>query len=85
VLFLVVLVTSPDSAVDISETFNFVAFIFFCASRWTFQRLGAIFTKQGNVALEHDSIEAPMGGENDAGDLLTMHKLKNIDAARSFP
>ncbi len=28
---------------------------------------------------------APMGGENYAGDLLTMCTLKNTGAARSFP
>ncbi len=46
---------------------------------------GARFTKQGELALECNSIKAQMGGENSVGDLLTMHTLKNTDAARSFP
>ncbi len=44
--------------------------------------LGARFTKQGKLALEHNSIIAPM--EYYAGDLLTMNTLKNTNTARSF-
>ncbi len=42
------------------------------------------FTKQGILALEHNSIKAPMGGENSAGDLLTRCTLKNTNATSHF-
>ncbi len=42
--------------------------------------LRASFTKQGKLAREPNSKTVPMGGEISAGDLLTMHKLKNTDA-----
>ncbi len=42
----------------------------------------ARFTAQGKLALEHNSIKAPMGGGNSACDLLTMHTLKKTGAAR---
>ncbi len=43
------------------------------------------FTKQGKLAWEHNPIKVPMEVENSAGDLITMRKLNNTDAARSFP
>ncbi len=46
--------------------------------------LWAIFTKKGILELESNSIKAKMGGENSAGDLLTMYTLKNTDAALYF-
>ncbi len=45
----------------------------------------ARFTKQGKLALEHNSRKAQMEGENSAGDILTTHTLKNTDADRAFP
>ncbi len=44
----------------------------------------ASFTKQDKLALEHNSIKAPMGEENSAGDLLTMCTLKNTDTTSHF-
>ncbi len=44
--------------------------------------LWARFTKQGKLALERNSIKAPMRGENSACDLLTMRTLKHTDTAR---
>ncbi len=41
-----------------------------------FRTRGARFTKQGKLVLARNSIKAPMGGENSAGDLLTMRTLK---------
>ncbi len=46
--------------------------------------LWARFTKQGKLALERISIKAQMGGDNSAGDLLTMCTLKNTDAISHF-
>ncbi len=46
--------------------------------------LRASFTKQGKLVRERKSKTAPMGGEIYAGDLLTMHKLKNTDATSYF-
>ncbi len=45
---------------------------------------GARFAKQGKVALERNYLKAPMGGENSAGDLLTMLTLKNTDTTSHF-
>ncbi len=50
-----------------------------------YKRYRARFTKQGKLTLERNSIKAPMGGGNSAGDLLIMRTLKNTDATRSFP
>ncbi len=36
----------------------------------------ARFTKQGKLALERNSIKAPMGGDTSAGDLQTILHLK---------
>ncbi len=46
---------------------------------FTHYTFSAIFTKQGNLALERNSIKVPMGGENSAGDLLIRCTLKNTD------
>ncbi len=40
----------------------------------------ASFTKQGKLARDHNFKTAPMGRDISAGDLITMHKLKNTDA-----
>ncbi len=62
-------------------TFN--SFFFFLSSN-THYTFRARFTKQGKLALERNSIKAPMGGENSVGDLLTRCTLKNTDATSYF-
>ncbi len=51
---------------------------------FTHYTFSARFTKQGNLALERNSIKVPMGGENSAGDLLIRCTLKNTDTTSYF-
>ncbi len=44
----------------------------------------ARFTKQGKLVLVRNSTKVQMGGDNSAGDLLTMCTLKNKEATSHF-
>ncbi len=39
----------------------------------------------GQISIRAQFDKSADGGDNSAGDLLTMRTLKNTDAARSFP
>lgn len=44
----------------------------------------ARFTKKGKLARDRKIVNAPVGVKSSVGDLLTIIKLKNTDAAKSF-